>query len=106
VTLDRQVNDAPRRVGHQAAHPRQLGDRAKAALRRAGKRHDRNRPERVQPVADHVIQIGLGAVPTVNRDLVALFFGEQAAPKIALRRVNGLLGRIENVVALRGHSQV
>jgi len=36
VTLNRQVDDSARWIGHQTAHSRQLGDRAKAAFGRAG----------------------------------------------------------------------
>ena len=106
MTANRQFDDAPRRIGHQAAHPGQLGNRAEAAFCRARGRHNGNRPIRVKRILNPLLQVILGVFPFVNRNLIAFLFGHQAAAEVTVGAGHNAVSPLQNLVPLIGNRQV
>ena len=106
MTANRQFNDAPRRIGHQAAHPRQLGNRAEAAFCRSRGRHNSNRPIRIKRILNPLLQMILGVFPFINRNLIALLFGHQAAAEVAVGAGHNVVSPLQNLVPLIRNRQI
>ena len=106
MTANRQFNDAPRRIGHQAAHPGQLGNRAKAAFCRTRSRHNGNRPIRVKRILNPFLQVILGVFPFINRNLITFLFGHQAAAEVTVGAGHNIVSPLQNLVPFIGNRQV
>ncbi len=96
VGLDRQVDDPPRRVGHQAAHARELADLLDVA---AGARahHHPDRAELVEGDLGLGAHVLVGALPQLDHLAVALVLGHDAAPIHLLDVRHFLLRRTDDL---------
>ena len=106
VRLDRHRDNPALRVGHQAAHARQLRDRAKATLACARQRHHGHRTFGIERVAHRVRNVVLGLVPRFHRALILFLFREQAAAVLAVDFVHTRARLQQDVLALLGNRQV
>ncbi len=106
VGLNRHRDDAPLRVGHQTTHAGQLGDGTKTALARARQRHDRQRAVGVHGLLYRVGDVVFGIVPLLNRPLVLLLFGQQAAAELAVDLIDAFAGGFQDRLALLRDGQV
>ena len=105
VRLDRRLDDLPRRLGHQTAHPRQLANLLDAAAG-AGVGHEEDRVD-VAGEAAVVLQLGhhfrgdlfAGVGPGVQHLVVALALGDDA-PLVELRDPHHRLFRVEDDLRL------
>ena len=103
VGLDRPLDDLALRVGHQAAHARQLADLLEGAAR-AGVGHHEDGVELVE-VGDHRLgDLVGGGVPLLDDRLVALLLGDQARRRTGSSIVGTDLRSLSRISCFSGGS--
>ena len=105
VGLDRALDDFALRVGHQAAHARQLADLLEGAARtRVG--HHEDRVERVEVLDHRLGDLVGGRVPLLDDRLVALLLGDQAVVVLAGDVADQLVELVEDLLLLGRNDDV
>ncbi len=101
VGHDRKVDDPAGRVGHQAAHTRQLANLLDVS---AGARahHHPDRAELVEGLLGGVANLFVGGLPHLDHLAVALVVGHDTAAVHALDVRDLLLGRVDDLPLLLG----
>ncbi len=100
VGLDRSLDDLALRVGHQAAHTRQLADLLEGTTStRVG--HHEDRVERVEVLDHRLGHLVGGGVPLLNDRLVALLLGDQAHVVLVGDVAHELVVLVEDRLLLR-----
>ena len=105
VGLDGQLDDLTGRVGHQTAHPRQLGDLGHVPPG-TGVGHHVDRVEFAQFLHQDVGNLILGLTPDGNDPLVPLFVGDQAAPVLLHHQLDLFFRLFQDLLLLFGHHHV
>ena len=100
IRLDGQVDDAPGRVGHEAAHPRQLGD-LRLIAPRTGMGHHVDGVEPVKSLHQGTGHLILGLAPDLDYLIIALLLGDKPTEKILLRGPNQLLRPLQDLLLVR-----
>ncbi len=105
VGLDRALDDFTLRVGHQAAHPRQLADLLeRATSTRVG--HHEDGVEDVEVVDHRLGDLVGGGVPLLDDRLVTLLLGDQAVVVLTGDVADDLVELVEDFLLLRGDDDV
>ncbi len=108
VGLDRALDDLALRIGHEAAHARELADLLERSARtRAGHHVDRVQRVAFLDVLDHRVGDLVGRlVPEVGHLEVTLFFGDQAVLVLLLDFGDPAVVGLEDLALARRHDHV
>ena len=103
--LDRNLQNAARRVGHESAHAAELLD-LRDRTARARRRHHEHRVERVLRGLHGLRDVVRGLLPDFDRLVVALFFRDEALVEETVQFVDFALRFVEQVVLRLRHDDV
>ena len=106
VGTDGQRDNSPSRVGHQAAHARELRDGPETALGRAREGHRAQVTHGIHEALHRIRDRGHGALPQLDDSFVLLLFGQQAAAVVTLDQPLFFQSLVDDLLLLRRHGDI